>query len=160
MGKWGFGMKRSIVVALTALLALGMVAGPAVANPGQGQGNNSARAVAEQVELTADDLGASMCQNGEDVRFYTVQHNLGSEHGAADDITFREPARTGPENVSVGGGAWDTLYLAVSGPECGDIQHRGQVTVNYHYGDDIYQIVAQFNGKGELLRVNGVKFDG
>ena len=149
-------MKKIItVMALVIALALSTLA-PALANNGNGQGNNSARSVAQLVELTADDIGASMCDNGEDVRFYTVQHDLGSDLGAADDITFREPARTGPANLSVGGGAWDTLYLGVSGPECGDIQHKGQVTVNYHYGDDIYTIVAQFNGKGELLHVNGV----
>jgi hypothetical protein len=156
----GRNMRKTIsVMTMVGALALGMMA-PALAGPGNGNGNNSARSVATPVELSADDLGASMCQNGEDVRFYTVQHNLGAEHGPADDITFREPARTGAENVSVGGGAWDTLYLAVSGPECGDIEHKGQVTVNYHYGDDVYTIVAQFNGKGELQSVNGVKFEG
>jgi hypothetical protein len=150
-------MRRSFIAMMAMVFAFGMLAAPALAN-GPDRGNNSARSMATAVELSADDLGASMCDNGEDVRFYTVQHNLGSELGPADDITFREPARTGPENVSVGGGAWDTLYLAVTGPECGEIEHRGQVTVNYHYGDDIYTIVAQFNGKGELLRVNGVRF--
>jgi hypothetical protein len=153
----GNKMRRGMTAMMAFVLAFGMLTAPAFAN---GKGN-SARSVSIPVELTADDLGASMCENGVDVRFYTVQHNLGSEVGAADDITFREPPRLGgQENVSVGDGTWDVLYLGVSGPECGDIQHKGQVTVDYFIGDDIYTIVAQFNGKGELLHVKGVKFEG
>jgi hypothetical protein len=151
-------MRKTFTAVLGLLLLVGLTAGPALAQD-QGRGN-SARSVAAPVELTAGDLGASMCQNDVDVAFYTVQHNLGSNEGAADAIIWREPTRLGGQNVSIGGGAWDTLYLGVSGPECGDIQHKGQVSVSYQYEDETFSIVAQFNGKGELLSVNGVKFEG
>lgn len=133
-----------------------MAVAATTAGPGNATSNGS-RSTAQRADLTADDVSAQLCQNGEDVAYYAIAHGLGSDLGAATKITFREPARTGPENITVGDGAWDTLYLGVTGPECGDIQHRGQVTVNYHYEDGIRTIVAQFNGKGELLRVNGVR---
>jgi hypothetical protein len=151
-------MRRGFIAVMAVVFAFGMLAAPVLAN---GKGN-SARSHATPVELTADDLGAAMCANGEDVNYYTVQHNLGTDEGAADDIIWREPARLGGQNVHFGpqSTAWNTLYLGVSGPECGDIQHKGQVSVYYEFEGETFSIVAQFNGKGELLRVNGVKFEG
>ncbi len=166
-----FGMTSSrtgllVAAAATLALVLAMMVQPAMAQPGNGNGpgpdkGNSLRAQATPVEIAADDVTAQMCANGEDVAFYAIDHNLGDEHGVADNIVWRETVRLGGENEQYGQqqGEWNTLYLGVSGPECGDIQHTGQVSVYYEFDGEWYSIVAQFNEDGELQWVNGVAFE-
>ncbi len=145
-------MRRMTTLLATTLLAVGLVAAPASAKPDPSKGN-SQRSQATPVALDAGDIGFTTCDDGA-VEFYTIDHGFEE----ADGYTWREPARLGGGNyVSDGGPTYGTLYLGVSGPECGEVHHKGQVSVYYEVDGELYSIIAQFNGKGELIRVNGVR---
>ena len=145
-------MRTIIGTALAvAMLVLAMTA-PAVAS-------NARQADAVAVDVTADDIHAATCGDGT-VDYYAVDHGLGDAHGAADEIWWRQPATSQGRTVSVGDGTWNTLYLGVSGPECEPLELQGPVTVYYEYDDATYSVRAQFDGQGELVRVNGVPYDG
>lgn len=150
-------IKVIIAIAVAAALAFGMMAPALAKQPDRAVRGNSLSSVAVPVVINAGDIGSVTCANGN--TYYTVQHNLGANHGSADDILWREPNRLGGQNVSFGGGIWNTLYLGIANAQCAAIRHKGQVTVYYVYGNDVYSITAEFNGKGELLSVNGVAFE-
>ncbi len=147
---------------LALLLAMSTVG--AVVAQGQGQGN-SARSVAEPATITSVEAEVSNPGAGnfdEEFTYYVVRfEEIDHVHW-----TYREPSRLGGNNHSV---AWeglsDAFWFGVSAPDINGIQHeiehKGQVSMYYETEDgDVYSIIAQFNGKGELLSVNGVKFDG
>ena len=144
-------MRKVITVTtMVVALALGMMA-PAMAN-------NSARSTATPVELGADDV--NIVQFGE-FSYVAIDHNLGDQDCT---YTYREAARLGgqtAEPVDLDG--FNTLYLGVSAPDAegnqGEIFHKGQVSVYYDCNGETQSIVAQFNGKGEILHVNGIKVD-
>ena len=133
------------VMAMVAALAMASLA-PAMAAPG-----NSARAQATPVELDANDV--RIVQFGQ-FSYLAVDHGLGAE--GCDTFAWREAARLGGDSVGGELDGFNTLYLGVAA-DGGEVSHRGQVSVYYDCGDDVKSIVAQFNGKGEALSVNGVK---
>lgn len=144
-------MRRSIATSIATLALVGAAAAPAI--------GDARNAHAIEVELTAEDVRTATC--GDDaVDYYAIEHDLGSELGAADDIWWREPTASKGRTVHAGDGTWDTLYLGVSGPECSEVEHTGPISVYYEYGDDTYVIDARFDGKGELVRVNDVRHRG
>ena len=153
-------MKKIItVMALVIALALSTLA-PALANNGNGQGN-SARSIATPAEITsvtAETSDPEATNFEEEFTYYVVRFEE-IEHV---QWTYREPARLGGQNHDVGWeGTSDAFWFGVSAPDDDGIQHeilhRGQVSMYYETaGGDVYSIVAQFNGKGELLHVNGV----
>lgn len=83
-----------------------------------------------------------------------------------DRWVYREPVRLGGgENFvldGLGGSTVDAFWYGVSVPdEDGvhhDIDHTGRVTSYYETAPDRWRsLAAQFNGRHELLRVNGVE---
>lgn len=161
--------KSMFAASLVAVLALTLFAGAALANNGNGNGNghangqgNSARSVAEPATIASVEAQASNPEAGnfeEEFTYYVVRF---------DDIdhiewTYREPVRLGGNgDVSMN---WDAtsnaFWFGVSAPDNDGIQHevkhKGQVSMYYETADgDVYSVIAQFNGKGELKHVNGV----
>jgi hypothetical protein len=138
-------MKKSmLVMAMVIALAMSALA-PAMAD------GNSARSEATPVALTADDV--NIVQFGT-FSYVAIDHNLGDQ---GCTYTYREAARLGGQTEdALDLGTFNTLYLGVS--DGGNaISHKGQVSVYYTCDDGVKSIVAQFNGKGEVLSVNGVK---
>lgn len=137
-------MTRRITTLLAAtLLAIGMIAGPAMAKPDKDAGakGNSFRAQSTPAEVTVTESGD----------WYRIQHDLGV---IAEDTVWNEPVKFGGENTQASSGdapadtPFDVLWLPVDG-------HKGPVTVYYDTGDGWEHVTAQFNGKGELVHVNG-----
>jgi hypothetical protein len=156
-GKMRF--KLPVALGLVFLLSFATF-GAALAN---GQGN-SARSVAEPAVITSVEAEVSDPDraNFEEeftyyvVRFETIENVV--------NWTYREPAVRGGNNdySIVTSGSWSAFWFGVSGPDGSGIQHpvdhKGQVSMYYETQDgDVYSIIAQFNGKGELLHVNGVR---
>jgi hypothetical protein len=159
-------LKSIVAASLVAILAMTLVAGAAMANNGNGHANgkgNSARSVAEpavitSVEAEVSDPGATNFE--EEFTYYVVRF----EEINHTEWTYREPTRLGGNgDVSMD---WDgtssAFWFGVSAPDANGIQHeiehKGQVSMYYETEDGaVYSIIAQFNGKGGLLHVNGVK---
>jgi hypothetical protein len=154
---------RLTFAAFLALLLAMSTVGVVVA---QGQGNgNSARSVAEPATITSVEAEVSnpaAANFEEEFTYYVVRFD------PIDHVhwTYREPARLGGSNTSVAwAGTSNAFWFGVTAPDSQGIQHnfdhKGQVSMYYETADgDVYSIIAQFNGKGELISVNGVKFDG
>lgn len=149
-------MKKLLFVSLLAVLVLGLTPGVAGAQPDIAQRGNALRSVATPVELTADDV--SLVQFG-DFYYVAIDHNLGDRY---ERYVWREPTRLGGRNIIVDDQpGFNTLYLGVGGPpDHPEVQHKGQVSVYYDLGGGEWvSIIAQFNGQGEFLSVNGVCLD-
>lgn len=153
-------VKKVVVTALATVLALSAFGGAALANNGKG---NSARSVAEPVEITSVEAEVSdpdAANFDDEFTYYTVRF----EEIEYDTWTYREPVRLGGNGdfVDETGGTADAFWFGVTAPDEDGIQteieHKGQVSMYYETEDgDVYSIIAQFNGKGELLHVNGVE---
>lgn len=156
-GERGCKMTRKIIALVAALvMALGLMTGVVSANqPCISERGNALRSVATPVELTVDDV--SIVQFG-DFFYVAIDHNLGDDYNR---FVWREPARLGGKNiVDKAQLGFNTLYLGVAGPDGGEVVHKGQVSVYYDLGDGVWvSIIAQFNGEGEFLSVNGVTLD-
>lgn len=134
-------MRRTLTVAtMVAALALSSLA-PAMAKNGNGNnGVNSLRAASTPVDVSVDERGD----------WYVITHGLGAD---ADSTVWAEPVKYANDNQqATGSEEFDALWLFAPSHERG---HKGQVTVYYDLGDEWQHITAQFNGKGELVRVNG-----
>jgi hypothetical protein len=158
-------LKSIVTASLVAILAMTLLAGAALANNGNGHANgkgNSARSVAEPAVITSVEAEVSNPDADnfdEEFTYYVVRFEDIDHVG----WTYREPARLGGNgDVSMD---WDAtsgaFWFGVSAPDADGIQHeighKGQASMYYETEDgDVYSIVAQFNGKGELLHVNGV----
>lgn len=137
-------MTRIVTVAATAVLVLGLIAGPALAKPGNNgnNGGNSLRAQSTPVEVTVTEVG----------EYYRIQHDL---EATAEQTVWNEPVKYANDNqVATGGGTFDALWLYAPSHDLG---HKGQVTVYYNIDGAWQHITAQFNGKGELVHVNGAR---
>lgn len=158
-------MRKSLLL-LVALLALSLIAGPAVAKNGNGNGpdrDNSKRSEATPIDLDPGDIEVVTTDVGaanfdETFDYYVVRH--GVEY---DEAVYREPARTGPDNFRLGESDAGAFWFSVSAPDADGVQHRidhrGQVAFFMKDADtgEWMSLKAQFNGKGELVHVNGVK---
>jgi hypothetical protein len=159
--------KSGLIASLVAVLALTMVAGAALANNGNGNGNgngqgNSARSVAEPVEVTSVEAEVSNPEAGnfeDEFTYYVVRFE------EVDHVswTYREPVRLGGDGdvVQDWEATSDAFWFGVTAPDENGIQseveHKGQVSMYFESEDgNVYSIIAQFNGKGELKHVNGV----
>ena len=120
--------------------------------------NNRLRSIAEPVSLEAGDVRI-VPFNGFD--FFTVEHGLGNGETGYTDYLWCEPVRRGGASdctVADPGEPFDTLYLGISAPPNQEqIEHKGQVSVYYDTPEGWKSIIAQFNGQGQLLHVNGVE---
>lgn len=128
---------------LTAILALvfmvGLLAGPALAD------NNSLRAQAELADVTVTTTEL------DGIPYAAVRHDLDYER-----YVWCEPVRLGgAAECFEGTDSFHTLYLGITEAPHQPVHHTGQVSVYYETDDGWKAIIAQFNGKGELLRVNG-----
>lgn len=85
------------------------------------------------------------------------------EHDQADfkQLVYREPAHLGPEHHCLGSGSYDSFWFGVSGPDKSgtqhEIDHKGKVFLYFKKNGQWKPLYAQFDGKGNLVRVNGVK---
>lgn len=137
-------MTRIVTVAATAVLVLGLIAGPALAKPGNSgnNGGNSLRAQSTPAEVTVTESGD----------WYIIEHGLSAK---ADATVWNEPVKYANDNQqATGSEEFDQLYLFAPSHERG---HKGQVTVYYDLDGTWQHITAQFNGKGELVHVNGAR---
>lgn len=147
--------KTMLVIAMVSAMALSTMA-PAMAK------GNSARSEATPAEITSvvaetSDPGAANFE--EEFTYYVIRFE------EIDHVqwTYREPARLGGKNHEAEWASTSTAFwFGVTAPDGDGIQHeiahKGQVNMYYETPDgDIYSITAQFNGKGDLLHVNGVE---
>lgn len=148
--------RRRVLQTTGSIVGLGALgANTALAN------DNRRRNEAELVELSPGDIEVQTSDPDasnfeEEFTYYVVR--FGFEY---DEAEYREPARTGPEVFGLGGSGAGAFWFGVSAPD-GDgiqheVQHRGQVSLYLRVGDEWREIRAQFNGRGELVNVNGVR---
>ncbi|TVR71148.1 MAG: hypothetical protein EA415_11750 [Sphaerobacteraceae bacterium] len=150
MSRSRISMRSLVTASLVAVLAVTLFAGVALGKqPSVAERGNALASQATQVELTEDDV--RFVQFG-DVSYVAIDHNL----GGWDNLVWREPARLGGQNNVSGPDSFNTLYLGVAGPDGGGVAHKGQVSVYYEINGEWSSIIAQFDGKGELVHVNGV----
>jgi hypothetical protein len=142
-------MKKIItVMAMVIALALSALA-PALANGKTLERGNWLSDVAEPVELQSTDITFHTI-NGVD--YVRVQHNI----GAFETLVQREPARY-RQNVVTGPGDFDVAWLGIVDSDGTPVDHKGQLNWYYEVDDDQWvSLTFQFNGKGELLHLNGV----
>lgn len=149
-----------------------MAVAPVGANNGNGSGNasekgSSLQAVAEPVDLEEGDVEVKTSDPNasnfeEEFTYYVVRH--GVEY---DRAVYREPARLGGENFDLTGSDVGSFWFGVSAPDTGGVQHKidhkGQVSLYFIIENDgdgdveVKSLQVQFNGKGELLRANGIE---
>lgn len=137
-------MARLTTLLAVTLLVLGMLAGPALAKNGNNgnNGGNSLRAQSTAVDVTVTEVGD----------WYRVQHDLNAD---AATTVWNEPVKYANENQQASGvDTFDALWLY--GPSHAQ-GHKGPVTVYYEDDGTWQHIAARFNGKGELVQVNGVR---
>ncbi|QBI20794.1 hypothetical protein ER308_15285 [Egibacter rhizosphaerae] len=161
-------MRRTLTLALAAAMTLGMMAAPALAQGnGNGNGNqgggqpditergNSLASQAEPVELEPGDISAGTLEDG--TEFITVDHQIVADHGEYDTLVQREPTRYKGNEVDHDPGQFNAAWVGIAGPQGPEIAHKGQMTWYYDTEDNGWvSLTFQFNGKGELLHVNGV----
>lgn len=160
-------MKKTLTAALVLALALGMMAGPSLANQGEGQDhapvdpddrfrNNSFASQSDPVELSPGDVEEFTAEDddGEEVTFWAVRHGVTYENSV-----YREPARLGPDNFELGGSETGSFWFGIAGPDLTEIVHEGTAWVYFdESGDgDWTHLKAEFADDGELLQVNGVE---
>jgi hypothetical protein len=149
--------RRKFVIGVGSLAAVG--ASPAVAN----HNNNRRRSEAEPVDLESGDVVAktadpSQANFEEEFTYWRVDHGI-----VYTESEYREPARTGPDVYHLGGGDYESFWFGVSGPDDDGVQHeinhKGQVAFYMlEEGTGEWKsLKVQFNGKGELIHVNGVE---
>lgn len=160
MDRRHFVTSAAAVIGGSALVS-GTVAGRPAA---YGSGNsNRRRRDSEQLDLEEGDLVAEVADpdadNFEEEFTYWVV-DLGIEYDASN---YRAPARLGPENHETGGSDVERYWFGVSAPDENGIQHeidhRGQEVLYIREAEtaDWYEIRAQFDGRGNLRNVNGIK---
>lgn len=125
--------------------------------------HNNLRGKATQIDINRDDIHVKKSDPDQDnfdekFTYYRVDH----DQGPFSQLVYREPARLGPENHCLGSGSYDSFWFGVSAPGDDGIQHEitheGKVSLYFQETDgDWKSLIAQFDGKGNLLRVNGVK---
>ena len=147
-------MKKIItVMAMVIALALSALA-PALAN-GHLEKGNWLSGVATPVELQPGDIVPGALDDG--TEFVTVNHQIVAKHGAYDTLVQREPARYRQNVVTADPENFNSAWLGIAGPQGPEIAHKGQMTWYYNTAEDGWvSLTFQFNGKGELLHVNGV----
>ena len=151
---------RRFTTVFVVILAMGMLAGTAMAGKGAGN-SNSLRAQATPVELDPGDVEILESDTDadnfeEEFTYYVVRHGIEYE-----EASYRGPARLGPENHVLGGSDAGSFWFGVSAPDPEDgiqseIVHKGQENLYMKDSNgDWHSLKVQFNGKGELLHVNG-----
>lgn len=147
------------IVALTFAMSL---SASAKASPEKG---NSMRSEAQPVTVTsveAEVSDPSASNFEEEFTYYVVRF----EDVEFDKWMYREPARLGggENHVAEFSTTWDAFWFGVTAPDSEGIQHKinhkGQATQYFMDTEgNVYSLTAQFNGKGELLHVNGVPLE-
>lgn len=161
-------MTRKITVLSMMLLLLALMAVPAVANNGKGQGTpdrvnkgNSLVSKAEPVEgveVTARSADSEMANFDEEFTYYRVDF----DEVVYSTWVYREPARLGGKNTVAelpDAGAASAFWYGVSAPDADGIQHPvghdGKVIQYFETEDGWRSLSAEFS-EGELVHVNGV----
>ncbi len=135
-------MARFTTLLAVTLLALGLIAGPALAKGNGNNGGNSLRSQSTPVEVTVTEIGD----------WYRIDHNLAA---TAADTVWNEPVKYANVNqVASGVTTFDSLWLYGPSHELG---HKGSVTVYYETDGAWQHITAKFTGKGRLVQANGVR---
>lgn len=170
-------MRRTVTIASAALLIFGFVAAPGLAQDHPGtpptgdpedicnEPHNNLRSKAEEIDLDEGDVVEKTSDPDapnfeEEFTFWRVDHGV-----AYDESVYREPARVGPKNFCLGGFAGGSFWFGVSAPDADGIQHK----IDHKGGVDLYlqpdagdndtwmSLRVQFDGRGNLLHVNGVE---
>lgn len=152
--------RRRILQAAGGIVGLGVLGATPVA---AGRNDNRRRRSAEPVALEPGDVVAQTADPSAS-NFDTAFTFWRVDHGVSySEAEYREPARTGPDVYNLGGYAGGSFWFGVSAPDDQGIQHKidhtGQVA--FYMRDSTTgewrSLKAQFNGKGDLLHVNGVE---
>lgn len=158
-------MRRALVLAMSTMMVLGMLAGPALANNGKGPPDrdaprgNSLISVSEPVELEPGDVEVQTSDPGADnfeeaFDYYVVRHGIDY-----DNAVYREPGRLGGDNFELAASSVGSYWFGVSGPDEDGVQseivHDGTVWVYFDTGDGWQHLKLEF-ADGELLSANGV----
>lgn len=128
-----------------------------------GHNDNSRRRQAEPVELEPGDVVAIRSDQSQDnfdkeFTYWRVDHGV-----EFTESEYREPARTGPDVFHLDASDVESFWFGVSAPDGDGIQHevnhKGQVAfyMKERGSDDWKSLKAQFDGRGDLLHVNGVE---
>lgn len=131
--------------------------------PALAKNDNSRRHEAEPVELESGDVVELVSDPGagnfdEEFTYWRVDHGV-----AYDESEYREPARTGPDVFELDGSDVGSFWFGVSAPDEDGIQHefdhKGQVALYMKESEtgEWKSLKAQFDGKGDLLHVNGIE---
>lgn len=130
---------------------------PVLANNNSNQRRSEANLVdlspGDVVEQTSDPDASNF---EEEFPFWRVDHGI-----TYDTAKYREPVRTGPGVVELGGSS-GSYWFGVSAPDSEGIQHRivhtGQTSLYLKESDtdEWKELRLQFDGQGNLLNVNGV----
>lgn len=148
------------VMVMTVALMISAVA-PAMAKGGPAQGKSLERGnwlsgVAQPVELTPDDISTGTLANG--TEYVTIDHRIAADHDGYTTLVQREPVRYKHNVVDTAPANFNSAWLGISGPSGPEIAHKGPMQWYYEVGDDEWvSLTFQFNGKGELVHVNGVR---
>ncbi len=161
MGKT-INLRTIAIAALTAVLAMSLFAGAAIAKqPDKAERGNSLRSEATLIDLEEGDVEIQVSDESaanfdEEFTYYVVRGL--PEY---DRAIYREPARLGGQNVELGGWDGGSFWFGVTAPDENGIQHpiehKGQVSLYLEVDGEWQWLKVQFNGKGELLSVNGVE---
>ncbi|SNR31578.1 hypothetical protein SAMN06265360_1021 [Haloechinothrix alba] len=165
-------MRRIVLAGGATILALGVMAGPAVAS-GDGQGmsqgpdacdsqHNNLRGQADPVELEPGDVVTRTSDPEQDnfeaeFDFYRVDHGLTD----FDETVYREPVRLGPDNYCLGASSGTgSFWFGVTAPDGDGIQHKidhkGKIWLYFDAEGGWKSLELQFDGKGQLRHANGV----
>lgn len=148
-------MSKTLTAALSLVFALGLMAGPALANGPSLERGNWLSGEATPVELTSDDVTTGTLADG--TEYVTVNHQIAATHGGYDTLVQREPARYQHNVVTDDPVNYDSAWLGIAGPSGPEVPHQGALTWYYETDDAGWvSLTFQFDGEGDLLDVNGV----
>lgn len=147
-------MRKLTLSAMVALLALGLLAGPAAAKNGNGaqKGKTHASTVAllNAEAQPSDDV--EVRRSGD---WYVISHEVDATE--ADSILWREPSVYGGGFEEVAPATVADLWLYAPGNEIR--QHSGLVQVSYEVDGEWFELRMQFDEDGVLRTVNKTPVD-
>ena len=159
-------MKKLIAIAAALVLLMAMAAPVAAQNNSD---LNRLNAIAEATGSDASNVVEVF--DGDNLIWYVVSHCFPDRtpfaaHDA-DEILWCEPQRYGNELIDVTQQTqdWNVVDLWLYGPDNPGfydppepVHHKGRVKLFFRFGEDWYSVTTMFNGKGNLLSINGDRY--
>jgi hypothetical protein len=148
-------MRKTVIAALTLAIAMGALAGPALAKGPALERGNWLSGVATPVELSPADISLGELADG--TEFVTVNHNIAADFGGYDTLVQREPVRYKQNVVTEVPVNFNSAWLGILGPQGPAVPHKGEMTWYYDTADAGWvSLTFKFDGQGNLEHVNGV----